>query len=499
MNGSDSFAAGRVFHEQTGGLTTEGRKLRRQGWLAVLLLVMRIADLVVIWLGGLAAHGARFGVVPVPGLEMLALTFAVMMSAVVFNLGKVYSPGEADNFWASASRVLGHWTLVCLLLIATVFMAGAGESYSRGWATLWMLVAAIGLVGVRAGGATFMRRARSRGNLVTRVAIIGGDESGLQLHHYLKQQGKHIEVVGVYDDRFARLQENARKQGVTLLGTAQDFLKRARYESVDCVVINLPWSSEHRVREMVEVSQQLAIEVQICPEVLNFVVQSFPLLKNSIATTLGGLPMFSVSRRPLDGWGWLIKDIEDRILIALLAPLVIPLCLLIALAIKLDSPGPVLFRQHRKGFNGRQFMVYKFRTMRAADSVPTGVTKATLRDDPRVTFVGNILRRTSLDELPQLMNVLRGEMSIIGPRPHAVDHDEQFARTIRQYYSRHRVRPGITGWAQVNGLRGTIEQDAQIRRRVAHDLWYIENWSIFFDLRILLMTPFVGLINRNAY
>ena len=499
MTGSDDFPAGRVSHEQAEGLTTEGRKLRRQGWLAVLLLMMRIADLMAIWLGGLVAHWGRFGFVPVPGLEILAMTFAVMMSAVVFNLGRAYSAGEADNFWASASRVLGHWALVCLLLIATVFMAGVGEDYSRGWAALWMIAAAIGLVGVRAFGATFMRRARGRGSLVTRVAIIGGDESGLQLYHYLKQQGKHIELVGVYDDRFVRLQDRARAQGVTLLGTAQDFLKRARYESVDCVVIVLPWSSEHRVREMIEVLQELAIEVQICPEGLSFVVQSFPLLKNSIATTLGGLPMFSVSRRPLDGWGWLIKDIEDRILIALVAPVVIPLCLLIALAVKLDSPGPVLFRQQRKGFNGREFMVYKFRTMRAADSVPTGVTRATLRDDPRVTFVGNILRRTSLDELPQLINVLRGEMSIIGPRPHAVDHDEQFARTIRQYYSRHRVRPGITGWAQVNGLRGTIEEGVQIRRRVAYDLWYIENWSVFFDLRILLMTPFVGLINRNAY
>lgn len=395
MNGLADDFSGRVSHAQDAGLTTEeGRKLRRQGWLAVMLLVMRVADLVVIWLSGLAAYTGRFGLVEVPGLVMLALTFAVMMSAVVFSLGRAYSAGEADNFWASASRVLGQWALVCLLLIAAVFMSGVAESYSRGWAALWMTTAALGLVGVRAAGATLMRRARARGSMVTRVAIIGGDESGLQLHHYLKQQGKHIEVVGIYDDRFARLQDAARAQGVTLLGTAQDFLKRARYESVDCVVINLPWSSEHRVREMVEVLQELAIEVQICPEGLNFVVQSFPLLKNSIATTLGGLPMFSVSRRPLDGWGWLIKDIEDRILITLLAPLVLPLCLLIAIAIKFDSPGPVLFRQRRKGFNGREFMVYKFRSMRAADSVPTGVTKATLRDDPRVTFVGNILRRT---------------------------------------------------------------------------------------------------------
>lgn len=247
---AEDFSGGLGSHAQITGHSTEGRKLRRHGWLAVMLLVMRIADLVVIWLAGLAAHWGRFGFVEVPGLGMLALTFAVMMSAVVFNLGRAYSASEADNFWASASRVLGQWTLVCLLLIAAVFMAGVGESYSRGWATLWMIIAALGLVCVRAVGAALMRRARGRGSMVTRVAIIGGDESGLQLYHYLKQQGKHIEVVGVYDDRFSRLQDRAQQQGVTLLGTAQDFLKRARYESVDCVVINLLWSSEHRVREM---------------------------------------------------------------------------------------------------------------------------------------------------------------------------------------------------------------------------------------------------------
>jgi putative colanic acid biosynthesis UDP-glucose lipid carrier transferase len=321
----------------------------------------------------------------------------------------------------------------------------------------------------------------------------------LQLYHHLRKHGREVEVVGVYDDRIDRLQEGALKQGVTILGTVSHFLAWARYARVDCVVIALPWTSEHRLREMIEALQALDIEIQICPEGLGFVVHSFPLLRNSIATTLGGLPMFSVSRRPLDGWGWLIKDIEDRLLIFLLAPIVLPVCLLVALAIRIDSPGPVLFKQRRSGFNGRDFWVYKFRTMRAEDSVPEGVTKATLRADPRVTRVGNILRRTSLDELPQLINVLRGEMSIIGPRPHAVDHDQQFARIIRQYYARHRVRPGITGWAQVNGLRGSVVEDEQIRRRVAFDLWYIENWSIFFDLRILLMTPFVGLVHRNAY
>jgi len=490
---------GGLFTASTSEFTTEGRKLHRQAWLAGLLLLMRVFDVTVIACAGIVAYWLRNELGGLPRLETVAITFACMLSLVLFNLGQAYLINVADKFWPMATRVLGHWAIVGLLMIATAFLLHETETYSRKWAGLWFLLTSAGLVGVRLVSTTLVRRVRRNGNLVTRVAIIGADRGGLQLYNHLRSQGRDVEVVGVYDDRMDRLQADASKQGVTILGTVAHFLAWARYARVDCAVIALPWTSEHRLREMIEALQALDIEIQICPEGLGFVVQSFPLLRNSIATTLGGLPMFSVSRRPLDGWGWLIKDIEDRLLIILLAPIVVPICLLIALAIRLDSPGPVIFKQLRSGFNGRNFWVYKFRTMQADESVPTGVTKATLRDDPRVTRVGNILRRTSLDELPQLINVLRGEMSIIGPRPHAVDHDQHFASMIRRYYSRHRVRPGITGWAQVNGLRGSVEEESQIRQRVAYDLWYIENWSIFFDLRILLMTPFVGLIHRNAY
>jgi putative colanic acid biosynthesis UDP-glucose lipid carrier transferase len=185
-------------------------------------------------------------------------------------------------------------------------------------------------------------------------------------------------------------------------------------------------------------------------------------------------------------------------LVLLAAPILLPLCLLIALAIKLDSRGSVFFRQRRSGFNGETFWVYKFRTMRQHAGAETGEVVSAERNDPRVTRVGRILRRTSLDEVPQLLNVLKGDMSIIGPRPHAVSHSAQFAQLIRQFYARHRVLPGLTGWAQVNGLRGSIEDPDTIKQRVDHDLYYIENWSLWFDLKILLLTP-LALLSRNAY
>jgi exopolysaccharide biosynthesis polyprenyl glycosylphosphotransferase len=175
-----------------------------------------------------------------------------------------------------------------------------------------------------------------------------------------------------------------------------------------------------------------------------------------------------------------------------------PILLLIMVAIKLNSRGPILFRQRRYGFNNNEFAVLKFRTMREDAPSDAGVEQAK-RMDPRVTLVGRILRRTSLDELPQLINVIRGEMSLVGPRPHAVEHNEEYAMVINEYLSRHRVKPGITGWAQVNGFRGETKTVDLMRQRVQHDLYYIDNWSVLFDLRILVMTLFVGFIHRNAY
>ena len=306
-------------------------------------------------------------------------------------------------------------------------------------------------------------------------------------------------MVGIFDDRIDRLGDEAQKGDVAIAGGIDALLSMARETPIDCVIIALPWGGERRLRELIELLQSISVDVQICPEGLDFVVNSFPMFCNFITGTLGGLPLFTIVRRPFDGWDWLTKRIEDVMLALLLSPVVLPLCLLIALLIKLDSPGPVLFRQRRSGFNGRHFWVYKFRTMQASTSEPEGVTNTTRRGDPRITRVGHYLRCTSLDELPQFLNVVKGDMSVIGPRPHAIDHDQQFARIINLYYARRRVRPGITGWAQVNGFRGGVEEDEQIRQRVNYDLWYIENWSILFDIRILLMTPFVGMINHNAY
>jgi len=210
------------------------------------------------------------------------------------------------------------------------------------------------------------------------------------------------------------------------------------------------------------------------------------------------LAFLDVFERPLSGWDLVLKNLEDRILGPILCLIFLVPCLLIALIVKLDSRGPVLFRQPRFGFNNNLVNVLKFRTMYADRPEEPGVPQAT-RNDPRVTRVGRFLRRSSLDELPQLWNVLRGEMSLVGPRPHAVDHNRHYAAMIDEYLGRHRVKPGMTGWAQVNGLRGETQTVEQMRARVKYDLEYIDHWSLWFDLRILFLTLFVGFVSRKAY
>jgi putative colanic acid biosynthesis UDP-glucose lipid carrier transferase len=233
------------------------------------------------------------------------------------------------------------------------------------------------------------------------------------------------------------------------------------------------------------------VNVRVCPDaaLLTRPVRRLP--------PIAALPTLDLYERPMSGWNQVLKRIEDLVLAPILLLLTLPMSLAIAVLIRLDSPGPILFRQRRFGFNNNEFTVYKFRTMRHAPE-DAHVPQAR-RTDERVTRIGAFLRRTSLDELPQLLNVLRGEMSLVGPRPHAVAHNRHFAEIIDDYLGRHRVKPGITGWAQVNGLRGETRTEEQMRLRVQHDLHYIDNWSLWLDLKILLLTIFVGFVHENAY
>ena len=279
----------------------------------------------------------------------------------------------------------------------------------------------------------------------------------------------------------------------SILGRIEDLSTYVRKHRIDDVVIALPWSDEERLLDLVNKLRELAVNVHLGADLIGF-----KLNYRTSPSHFGDMPIFEVTGSPFSGWNAIIKKTEDCIFGVLAALLFLPLMVLIAVAIKLDSSGPVLFRQKRLGFLNDEFSIYKFRTM-CHEPRPSEITIQASRNDPRITRVGRILRRASLDELPNLINVLNGTMSLVGPRPHAIDHNETFSRSVTEYFIRHRVKPGITGWAQVNGFRGEIDTPEKIEGRVKYDVYYAENWSFWFDVQILLTSVVVCLTGRNAY
>lgn len=256
--------------------------------------------------------------------------------------------------------------------------------------------------------------------------------------------------------------------------------------------ICLPLEMGETVHGLFYVLRNNTEEIRLIPE-----FKDMRLLNHRISEVAGHYAI-DLSVSPMSGMARVIKRLDDLVIGSIISLLVLPICLGIALAIKITSPGPVLFKQYRTGVNGKQFKVYKFRSMKIHDEENGQVTQAT-KGDSRITPIGAFLRRTSLDELPQFYNVLQGRMSIVGPRPHALAHNEYYKELVESYMRRHKVKPGITGWAQVNGLRGETDTLEKMEKRVEYDLWYIDNWSLWLDLRIIFLTIFKGFINKNAY
>ncbi|MNP03254.1 UDP-glucose:undecaprenyl-phosphate glucose-1-phosphate transferase [compost metagenome] len=276
----------------------------------------------------------------------------------------------------------------------------------------------------------------------------------------------------------------------------KDWLKclaeRVDQHSVHEVWLCLPLSEGGAIRSILYALRHHTVAVRFIPEWGDI------RLLNHRVSHIAGLYSLDLSCSPIDGPAQVLKRLEDLVIGGLISLLILPLCLLIGIAIKLSSPGPVLFKQYRMGINGKRFKVYKFRSMVVHDESGGDVTQAS-RNDSRVTRVGAFLRRTSLDELPQFFNVLQGRMSIVGPRPHALVHNEYYKDLVESYMQRHKVKPGITGWAQVSGYRGETDTLDKMQKRVEYDLWYIDNWSLWIDVKIIFLTVFKGFVNKNAF
>jgi Undecaprenyl-phosphate glucose phosphotransferase len=361
-----------------------------------------------------------------------------------------------------------------------------------------MLAWIVAAVGLQLTGRCLLEIATQRwpqsGHLTRNIVIFGAGDEGQQLVAKLQRSNdKSIVIRGIFDDRKSRVPQSA--HGVGILGTSEDLLRFARQVRIDDVIIALPLDAERRLKTLFEKLKGVAIDLRLSVEPI---AEKFQIRGMSY---IGVAPVLEIADRPLKYWRGVTKWAEDKFLAALLLIAFAPFMAIVALLIKLESRGPVLFVQQRFGFNNEVISVLKFRTM-YLDRCDQSGGQRTVRHDPRVTRFGRVIRALSIDELPQLINVLRGEMSIVGPRPHAIamkaSEGVLYGDAVAQYLHRHRVKPGITGWAQVSGLRGEVDTLSKAHARVIHDLYYIEHWSLWFDLKILLKT-FAVLIHQPAY
>lgn len=378
------------------------------------------------------------------------------------------------------------------VLLGIGFLTRALDSVPRGWVALWSAFALGFLIFGRVVTSRYLSRLERRGYVRDVVAIVGsGPGADRLIAHLRATRGAGIEILGVFDDRYDRDPISLN----TPVGNISDLLDLGKQRRIDWILLNLPVSAEKRITDTCLQIKALASSIALCPTWIGpRTVARTDLLCDELAVSV-------LVDRPLRGRDIVVKRLTDATIGGILTVLLLPVMGCIAAAIAIESRGPILFRQTRLGWNNREFTILKFRTMRWLE-IPAQALVQTTRIDARVTRVGKFLRRLSLDELPQLFNVLIGEMSLVGPRPHALDMTTQNLRNyeiVREYAHRHRVKPGITGWAQVNGFRGPTHEPSELSRRVEYDLQYVENWSLFFDLKILFRTVLVVFGDRNAY
>ena len=472
----------------------------RSDWVtpAVFIGSLRVLDVVLIVGTGLVAWALRHGVemlAYMPPFALYSLVFAALLGANALQMAGLYKVSTLGSLFIQARRLLIAWSAVALGLVFLGFATQSLSEASRLWVGFWFVLGFITLLTARLLATAQVRRWQALGRLTQNIVVVGAGEHGQRFVEQMRLAGHNsgLRLLGLFDDRKGRVPEYI--SGYPVLGTVDDLLAFARRNPIDQVIVALPWDAEARLLAWIKKIKSLPVDVRLCPDMIGF------HLPHRQVSHLGGMPLLNVFDKPLSGWSYVLKALEDRMLAGLILLLVAPLMSVIALSIRIDSPGPVLYRQKRYGLNNELIEVFKFRSMyveRCDPGVDDTFIQAT-RADPRVTRVGRWIRRTSLDELPQFLNVLNGTMSIVGPRPHPVALNEQYAMLIDEYLARHRVKPGITGWAQVNGYRGETDTLDKMQHRVRYDLYYIENWSLLFDLRIIMRTLLVGFSHPNAH
>ncbi len=420
-----------------------------------------------------------------------AISFVWLCTLMLFQFTGLYQFDAIMRPWAVIDKILIAFVTTFLFLFAITFALKVSDFFSRLWVGFFAIGSSSFTVLVRVAISAIVEKLSDMHLFTRNTVVVGGGEQAARLLRQIEENGSQfVSFDGFFTDDRSSVDCGGEKE---ILGGLDDLIPYARENVVDDIFIALPWSADDQLVALVDSLRELPANVYLISDLVGFRINL-----REPPGHFNRLPVREIMGRPLSGWDVVAKSIFDYGLAAAAVLTLFPLAALIAIAIKLDSPGPVFFRQKRLGFNNKQFDIYKFRTMRHM-SAPEQKTLQAKRNDPRVTRLGRFLRRTSIDELPQLINVLNGTMSLVGPRPHAVDHNEEYARKIRGYFARHRVKPGITGWAQVNGLRGETDTVDKMQRRVEHDVYYADNWSLAFDLQIIARTLAICLVGSNAY
>lgn len=450
--------------------------------------------MLLVLIGGLLAYALRFGETALPGNYAAAMLLACLLVLLIFPLCGIDQRSRQTPCIKALQYTTTGWVLVAVLLVLIGYATRTGADYSRLWALLWFALTWGLLLGSRVFAQPGLRWLDRGGWKPRRVAVVGDQGLGSAVVQQLQScPCSGLQVCALFGeqpdsvphDLLTRIHVQADASAEAVLGYLAS-------ERIDEVWLAVPLNDPHRLRELTNALRQTSVELRLVPDVPGLGLSCRPM------SVVAGLPVLELSFSPLKAGNAWIKSVVDRVLASLFLLLAAPLMLLIALAVKLDSPGPVLFRQRRHGLGGGEIEIWKFRTMRHCADAAAVAVQATV-NDARVTRFGRWLRRSSLDELPQLINVLQGRMSLVGPRPHPVWLNERHQRSIDAYAQRHRVKPGLTGWAQVNGFRGETDTLEKMQKRVEYDLYYIEHWSLEMDLRILLMTIVKGCFGANAY
>ncbi len=463
----------------------------------VLAGTVRLIEFAIVALVGLSIYFAY--VVPLDGFEwhyITSIAAVAVLAMIAFQAADIYQVQAFRGYEKQYFRLASAWSVVFLIVMGVTFLAKIGDQYSRIWLGSFYVIGLIALILFRRALFMFVRHWTREGRLDRRTVIVGADAKGDSLVKALAaQRDSDLRIVGMFDDRGDE-RAPAQVGGQPKLGTVDDLVEFARRTRVDLVIFSLPVSAENRILQMLKKLWVLPVDIRLAAHSnkLRFRPRTY--------SYLGNVPVIDIFDKPITDWDVVMKWLFDKVVGSLMLLAAAPIMLLVALAIKLDSRGPILFKQKRYGFNNELIEVYKFRSMHV-DQCDATASKLVQKDDPRVTRVGRFIRKTSLDELPQLFNVVfKGDLSLVGPRPHAVHakaEDKVYDEAVDGYFARHRVKPGITGWAQVNGWRGETDTQEKIQRRVEHDLYYIENWSVLFDLYIMAKTPFALAKTENAY